>query len=62
MIDIIQKLPYGIEDGNTIKYVSIKCKSCNMTNDVESWLIDCFLEMHCNFCRAPLKLENLRGK
>ncbi|MBI4453141.1 hypothetical protein HY636_00690 [Candidatus Woesearchaeota archaeon] len=62
MVDIIQKLPYGVDDGPTKKYIQIKCKSCSMVNDVETWIMECFTEMDCNFCRAPLKLENIRGK
>ena len=60
MVEIVQKLPYGIENGKAEDYFEIKCKSCGLVNDVELWMVDCFLEMNCGQCGASLKIEKLR--
>jgi hypothetical protein len=62
MVDIVQKLPYGIENGATSRCVEIKCKCCNLVNDVEVWMLGCFVEMNCAQCGSPLDLAKLRKK
>ena len=60
MVNIIQKLPYGILTGNTERYVEIKCASCGLMNDIETWMIESFFEMNCGHCRASLSLDKIR--
>ncbi|MBT4823735.1 hypothetical protein HN695_06790 [Candidatus Woesearchaeota archaeon] len=60
MVEIVQKLPYGIYDGKTKKYLEVKCKSCGIINDVESWMAESFLEVNCDYCRGRLDLAVLR--
>ncbi|MEK9179074.1 MAG: hypothetical protein AAB893_01255 [Patescibacteria group bacterium] len=37
MVDIIQKLPYGIEDGNTLKYIQIKKTDIKQTKNSQPY-------------------------
>ena len=62
MVDIVQKLPYGIETGKAERYIEITCKCCGLINDIETWMFSCFFEMNCGHCRAPLNLEIYRKR
>ena len=60
MVDIVQKLPYGKEDGTTQRYLEIKCVSCSLINDIEAWMLGCFLEVNCDYCGNPLDVGKVR--
>ena len=62
MVGIVRKLPYGLYDGVAKEYLEINCRCCNITNDVESWMINCFLEVNCAYCGSSLNVEKLREK